>query len=258
MGLFNKPQTQDNMSEKQKLTNKYNTSRNNILLIVVFTLINSVLLFTGSDSYFLFSAAIPYYMTLFGLLYTGRMPAEWYEGVEEFIPDPDSVLVFYLGIAIIALVLYALAWLLSKKKGYGWLIVALIMFVIDTAAMFYFTGFSADMILDIVFHAWVIISLISGIITAKKLKKLPEEEPTVAPQYSYDPQNVQIYNNQPVQNDAPTVDAPVTDEAVTIENVPAQSETNYIAEQAPATEDFTDVNDFAPAEMPEAPEETSY
>lgn len=250
MGLFNKAQKQVNMTEKQRLTNKYNTSRNNILLVVVFTLINSVLLFTGSDSYFLFSASIPYYFTLFGLLYTGRMPVDWYEGWDDFVPDPDIVLAVYLGIAIIAVVLYALCWLLSKKKGYGWLIVALVMFAIDTAGMFYLAGFSADMILDIVFHGWVLVSLVSGVITAKKLKKLPEEDPVAAPQYNYDPQTAQYY---PMQNGAQPVETPVINEAVAPVEAPVESD------PAPAEEvelnSFPEEAEVAPAEMPEEPEE---
>lgn len=200
MGLFKKHTKNENMTESQKLTARYNGARNNILLVLAFTLINSVLLFTGSDSYFLFSAAIPYYMTMFGLFYTGRMPAEYYEGVEGFVPDPDAILYIYLAIAIVILAFYLLTWYLSKKHGYGWLVVALLLFAVDTVAMFYYTGFSEDMILDVVFHAWVIISLGSGIFAALKLKKLPEEEPVVAQAgqaYSYIPQQeMPVENNQ--------------------------------------------------------------
>ena len=251
MGLFNKkPQNKATMTESQLLANKYNNSANNILLVVVFTLINSALLFTGSDSYFLFSAAIPYYFTLFGLLYTGRMPADWYEGWDDFVPDPDSVLVFYLGIAIIAVVLYALCWLLAKKKGYGWLVVALVMFVIDTAGMFYYTGFAADMILDIVFHGWVIVSLVSGISTAKKLKKLTAEAP-VAPQYGYIPQPTQYY---PIQNVAMPGEAPVANEAVAPVEAPVEAATAP-AEEAEVNAFSEEAEEAAPAEMPEAPED---
>ncbi|MBE6800167.1 MAG: hypothetical protein E7529_03080 [Ruminococcaceae bacterium] len=199
MGLFKNKNTQ-NMTERQKLTARYNGARSNILLVIAFTLINSVLLFTGSDSYFLFSAAIPYYMTLFGLLYTGRMPAEWYEGVENFQPDPDVVLYVYVAVAVVIVALYALMWFLSKKHGYGWLVAALLLFVADTFAMFYYTGFTADMILDFVFHIWVLVSLTSGIIAAINLKKLPEEEPYLAQDgqtYSYIPQaEAPIENNE--------------------------------------------------------------
>ncbi len=211
MGLFKNTKNQ-NMTESQKLTARYNGARSNILLVIAFTLVNSVLLFTGSDSYFLFSAAIPYYMTLFGLLYTGRMPAEWYEGVE-FQPDPDAVLYIYVAIAVAIVGVYALMWFLSKKHGYGWLVAALLMFVADTFAMFYFTGFTADMILDFVFHIWVLVSLTSGIIAAINLKKLPEEEPYIAQEgqtYSYIPQS-----EIPVENNA--VEAPVEVVAETVE-----------------------------------------
>ena len=200
MGLFKNKNTQ-NMTERQKLTARYNGARSNILLVIAFTLINSVLLFTGSDSYFLFSAAIPYYMTLFGLLYTGRMPAEWYEGVENFQPDPDAVLYVYVAIAVVIVALYALMWFLSKKHGYGWLVAALLLFVADTFAMFYYTGFTADMILDFVFHIWVLVSLTSGIIAAINLKKLPEEEPYLAQEgqtYSYIPQTEAPFENNEV------------------------------------------------------------
>ncbi len=218
MGLFKNNTKNQNMTESQKLTARYNGARSNILLVIAFTLVNSVLLFTGSDSYFLFSAAIPYYMTLFGLLYTGRMPAEWYEGVEAFQPDPDAVLYIYVAIAVVIVGLYALMWFLSKKHGYGWLVAALLMFVADTFAMFYYTGFSADMILDFVFHIWVLVSLTSGIIAAINLKKLPEEEPYLAQEgqtYSYIPQA-----EMPVEN--AEVVAPVEAPAETVVNEEVQ------------------------------------
>ena len=97
-------------------------------------------------------------------------------------------------VAFVIVGVYALMWFLSKKHGYGWLVAALLLFVADTFvmfAMFCFTGFPADMILDFVFHIWVLVSLASGIIAAINLKKLPEEEPYVAQEgqsYSYIPQ----------------------------------------------------------------------
>lgn len=199
MALFKNPKNQ-NMTEEQKLRMRYNTARTNILLVIILTVINSVLLFLGSDTYFVFSAAIPYYMTMMGLLYTGRMPAEWYEGVEGFIPEPDVVLYIYLAIAIAFVVFYALTLALSKKHGYGWVLAALIVFVGDTFAMFYLNGFAEDMILDIVFHVWVVISLARGVISAINLKKLPEEEPYIPQEnqmYSYIPQQeMPVGNNE--------------------------------------------------------------
>ncbi len=199
MGFFKNKNTQ-NMSERQKLTSRYNNARHNILLVVAFTVINSVLLFIGSDSYFLFSAAIPYYLVMYGLYFTGRLPADWYEGVDaDLVSDPDSVLYVFVAIAIIIVAFYALTWFLSKKHGYGWLIATLLLFLADTFAMFTLTGFAPDMIFDYVFHIWVIVSLVSGIIAVINLKKLPEEQPFVVQEgqtYSYIPQTeMPIENN---------------------------------------------------------------
>ncbi len=209
MALFKNNTKNQNMSERQKLTARYNGARNNILLVVAFTLVNSVLLVAGSDSYFLFSAAIPYYLTMFGMVYTGRMPDEYYVGWEDFSPVADSFFIVTLVVAVVIVAFYALTWFLSKKHGYGWLIAALLIFVADTFAMFYFTGFTADMIMDFVFHAWVLISLTSGVIAAINLKKLPEEEPYLAQEgqtYSYITQAEMPVENAEV---AAPVEAPV-------------------------------------------------
>ena len=176
MGLFNKKAQNVQMSEHAKLNAKYNASRNNRLLVVICSLINTVLLALESDTYFLFSASVPYYLTFFGMLYAGKMPVEYYEGWEGFEPFPTSVFAVTLVISIVIIGLYALSWFLSKKKGYGWVIFALIFFIIDTMAMFTFVEDIADSGLDLIFHIWVIVSLISGISAAIKLKKLPPEE----------------------------------------------------------------------------------
>ena len=198
MALFKNTKNQ-NMTEGQKLTARYNSARHNILLVIAFTLINCVLYAVGSSSYFLFSAAIPYYLVMDGLYFTGKMPAEWYD--VDFQPDPDSFLYVCLAIAVVIVAFYALTWFLSKKHGYGWLVAALLLFVADTFVLFYFTGFTEDMILDIVFHAWVVISLARGVIAAINLKKLPEEEPYLAQEgqtYSYIPQEEMTVENNEV------------------------------------------------------------
>lgn len=44
----------------------YMRSRSNLLLVVAFTLINVVFALLGQDSYFLFSATVPYFAVLVG------------------------------------------------------------------------------------------------------------------------------------------------------------------------------------------------
>ena len=175
-GLLAKPEPEQ-LTEREKLTNRYQSARHNILLVLVFTLINIVLLVTNSNTYFLFSAAIPYYIADLGMFLCGKYPAEYYLSEAPNMEFLDSsFLVVTLVIAAVILVLYLLSWILAKKPRVGWMIFALVLFILDTGAMLLISGISADMIMDIVFHGWVIVSLISGISAYFKLKQLPEEE----------------------------------------------------------------------------------
>ena len=177
MGLFNKNSTNGAVSERQRLETKYAQSRHNILLVVLFSLINIILLVADGSTYFLFSAYVPYLFADLGMLFTGSYPSEVYTGDlagMEFLPK--SFFVVMLVIVMIILVLYLLCWIFSKKQRVGWMITALVFFVIDTAAMLLLNGISADGIIDIVFHGWVVVSLIMGIAAHFKLKKLPAED----------------------------------------------------------------------------------
>lgn len=173
------------LSERETLTNKYMSARHNILLVVAFTLINIILLVTNSNTYFLFSAYIPYLIGDVAMALCGKYPAEYYTGElagMEFLND--TAFAIMLAIAAVFLLLYLLSWILSKKPRVGWMIFALVFFVIDTAVMLLVAGVSADMIVDIVFHGWVIVSLFGGVSAYFKLKKLPEEpeEPAEIPE----------------------------------------------------------------------------
>lgn len=163
------------LSRREQLTNKYMSARHNLLLVVIFTAVNIGLLVAQSNSYFLFSASIPYYLVDLGMYFCGKYPMEYYAdmGAVEFFPN--SFLVVMIVIAVVILGLYLLSWFLSKKPRVGWMIFSLVIFVLDTLFMLLIMGINADMILDIVFHGWVVISLISGISSYFKLKKLPEE-----------------------------------------------------------------------------------
>ena len=163
------------LTERETLQNKYNASRANLIFAIAFTLINIALLFVDG-TYFLFSIYVPYFIALMGMMLTGKLPDEFYTedwAGTEFLDS--SALVVMLVIAAVILGLYLLSWIFSKKNKVGWLIFALILFSIDTIAMLFLQGI-AESIIDIVFHIWVIVSLVSGIRSHNKLKNLPEEE----------------------------------------------------------------------------------
>ena len=174
------PTMKNQVSERELYEQKYRSSRMNLLLVVIFTAVNLVLLVTNADTYFLFSAFIPYFITLTGMAVCGLFPNEYYEGLEEIVFLDKSVFVVLLIISVVLTLLYLLAWLMSNKNRVGWLIFALVFFGIDTLGMFFINGISIESAFDILFHAWVIYYLVVGISAHYKLKKLPVEEETVS------------------------------------------------------------------------------
>lgn len=181
MGLFNKNQNQEAqpVSQRQRLEGNYAAARKNILLVLAFTTINLILLVANSNTYFLFSAYIPFAIVDWGMFLSGRYPAEVYSQFEDFEPLGMSLLVISLVIAVVICLLYLLCWLFSDKKRVGWLITALVLFATDTILML-LGGIGLESIMDVIFHGWVIISLSMGISAYFKLKKLPPEEEPVS------------------------------------------------------------------------------
>lgn len=187
MGLFNKNQNQEvqQIPQRQRLEGRYAASRNNILWVLLFTVINVILLVSNSNSYFLFSAYVPYSIVGWAMLYCGKFPAEFYGDMSQYEFLDSSLFVVAIVVAVVICSLYFLCWLFSKKKRVAWMIIALVLFVLDTVLMF-LGGVSTDSIIDVVFHGWVILSLSLGIAAHFKLKNLPEEEPVAAPQPAVD------------------------------------------------------------------------
>ncbi len=173
MSLFNKPQATAEVSESTLLNNKYRNSRSTLLLCVVFTLINMIMAMTGSDTYFLFSAYVPYYLTLLGVLLCGHGPEDFYIGEYAIEPLESDILMWALAaVALVILIVYFVLWLLSLKPRPVVMILALALFIVDTVGVFVIAGIDPTMIIDYLFHAYVIYSLITGIIYAKKLREL--------------------------------------------------------------------------------------
>ena len=180
-GLFGNKSNAQALSQRDVLQNKFNGARANLLLVVLFSAINLVMLVLNSDSYFLFSASVPYFIGDIAMDICGKYPTEYYEQVYGVVPAAEElygngVFAVLIAIAVSIIALYLICWFFSKKPRVGFLVFALVLFAIDTVALIGLAGISVDWILDYVFHAWVIISLISGISAYAKLKKLPPEE----------------------------------------------------------------------------------
>ncbi len=148
--------------------------RSMLLMVLVFTLVNLALLLLDTGTYFLFSIWIPYNMTGIAMV------------MDDFTIGTFTVAA--LVISAVILLVYFIAWLLSKKHT-GWLTAALILFSLDTVAMIVLSlvlfeePFSE--IVDLVFHIWALVILIQGVRYAGKRKKL---ENPARPYFGTDPE----------------------------------------------------------------------
>ncbi len=203
------------LSPKARLENNYNTARINLLVVVMFTLVNVLFTIFDMGYYFLFSASIPFYMTSFGMDVCGRYPREFYDQYYDVPYEELAFLdstVFYVILAIVAviIVLYFLCWLFSKKHV-GWMVAALVLFTIDTVMLFLLYGVDFSMLLDYLFHIFVMFYLVYGLIANSKLKKLKDEpaEEAVAEGAQSDASFAEDFKVE--ENDAPG--EPTEDEA---------------------------------------------
>ncbi len=188
--FFRNNQSGGVFTPRQQLERKYESARGNLLAVVAFTVINIIIAASGGDSYFLFSAFIPYLIITTGMILCGKYTGEY--SIEEMLgvePLGESAFVVFVVIAFIITMLYLLAWACSGKQRVGWIIFALVIFGIDTLALISIGGIGFESLIDLAFHAWVIYYLISGIIAWNKLKNL-EDEPMfeAAPEGDSQPQ----------------------------------------------------------------------
>ena len=174
------------MNKNQTLEQKYNSTRMNLLLVVILTAVNIILYIAGSESMLLFSASVPYYAVIFGSV----------------MPLPILSIPCYV-IAGICILVYLLSWIFSKKRS-GWLVVALVFFIVDTIAMvaLYVSAQDFSGILDIVLHAYILYSLFVGVSTGKKLKNMPAEEPVAEEIVAEEPAAEEIEQPAEPESDA--------------------------------------------------------
>ena len=148
----------------------YNGARGLLIAIAALTVVNIFLYLSNADMEFIFSSAIASYLMLLGVLYTGKLPPEYYEGVSlEFLPD--SFLHTLTAVAAVIAILYLVCWIGSAKGRYGFMIAGAVLFIVDTLFMFGIYGFDLSMIANIVFHLIGCAYLVHGIICGVRIEK---------------------------------------------------------------------------------------
>lgn len=138
-------------------------SRGYLLTVIIFTIINLVLLVLEQGTYFLFSASVPYYLTVLSQMMDGAALGQ----------NTTMALI----ISAVILVGYFLCWLLSARKSV-WLTVGMCVFILDTVALIYVAlklmESPLNGIVDLLIHALLIWEMSKGITAAKNLKEMPE------------------------------------------------------------------------------------
>lgn len=139
----------------------YAMARAGLLIVLIFTLVNTLFSFFDSEMYFLFSLSLPLYFIY-----------------PEGIMAGEMIDIIFLVISIVFIAAIALCWLMSKKH-FGWMIGALVLFLIDCyflGVMIYFAeamyGAGLEFTFDAIIHILVIVETIVGIVAGAKLKKL--------------------------------------------------------------------------------------
>ena len=162
---------QQEKSSAEQLNRQIAGGRYALLLIFLLTIVNLVLLLVDADRYFLFSASLPYYLTLVGMgLDNNFTPLRW-----DVI---GTYTLTALVISAVILLLYLLCLILSTKR-LGWLAGALVLFVLDSVALVVFTFAlyenPAVNLMDGFLHLWAIVELFQAVRANRKLKQLPPE-----------------------------------------------------------------------------------
>ncbi len=163
--LFKNNQPNIDKNSTEFAVQQYSFTRRNILTLIIFSLVNVALFIAGSDTYFLFSATIPYF---------GALDVAFSFGY-----------VYGAAVCLISLLLFFLCWLFSKKNP-KWMLTATVLFSFDCLVLIYYiymySLLGVDIstwILDIIFHVLILLSLINSLKYSKKYQEAIDENGNV-------------------------------------------------------------------------------
>jgi len=140
----------DNTTLKQQALT-FIKGRNNLLAVIILTVVNIILTAFDAGLNFLFSATIPQFV---------------YEIGKSFDLELGTNIFMKIGLvmAFIIIVTYFVFWLLSKRIR-GFILAALIFFSIDSVvllSLILIVDFEVSYLLEIAFHGWILFYLING------------------------------------------------------------------------------------------------
>ena len=195
------------LARTNTMLNYYRSARMTVLIVAIFSAVNIFLLLSDSGTYFLFSATIPYFIVDLFMYRCGKYPAEFYDPTYIYVFDDEMYLYTAIVIAFIIIAVYVLLFFLSQHQRVTWLIVALVLSVIDTAALFILYGINSGMVIDILFNIYIIVSICIGIYNHFALKKQCAEEPPIVLTESEDAEHPgkSEFDSHPIRRADPAV-----------------------------------------------------
>ena len=154
---------------KEMYQRDLNMSRMNLLLSAIFTVVNIGMILMSIDTSFFFSAALPYSFTRYFAILCGQFDDVYYEAAlkETYGADWKNQFEFLdpslfwatLAVSLVIVVGLFVLWYFSKKHKVC-SVITLAFYAVDTiflvAFSFIFGANSIDLILQLLFHAWII------------------------------------------------------------------------------------------------------
>ncbi|MDR2943332.1 MAG: hypothetical protein LBV17_12165 [Treponema sp.] len=140
----------------------FEKARNNLLAVIAFTAINLILTAFNANINFLFSASLPQFVLQLGKSLEDETGMQIY-------------MIVALVIAVIIIVPYLVFWLLARRVR-GLILAALIYFGIDSLVLLDLiiestnTEFDFSVLLEIIFHGWILYYLINGVRAWSKMR----------------------------------------------------------------------------------------
>ncbi len=160
--------------EKRKLNSWYKMARNSILLVLACTVFDTAFLLSKTPINTLFASTLPFYATIGDFGETSDKLDVYFKNIELLATSGSRFLVVTWIVFVVVICMYFLAWLYSKKEGYGWLVFALGFYLLDTIVLVGNAGFTKWMILDYLCRSLVLALLARGVYAGIKLKKISQ------------------------------------------------------------------------------------
>jgi len=194
----------------------FEKSRNNLLLVIAFTVINLVLIYFEAEVNFLFSATIPQFVLNVANVVAGST-------------DENIILIIGLVIAFLTVLPYFIFWILARRARVL-ILAALIFFCIDSLLLIYLIlneKFNFSFLMEIVFHVWILYYLFTGVKAWYKLRGVSTDEYKTLQQET---KSVNLLQN-PNAPDISTNETNEENNSVNKENSPANEDNNFYYEE---------------------------